>query len=238
MEDKIRLTLGCAEIVMMDVFAKKQVSPEQVKMVAAIAGNLLKFSTYLKDLSGGVPALLNMLIGYNYELHRHCLNVGLYTALFATELTPKTIMITRKQMLEVCSGALFHDIGKVLIERHTLEQNEHLTARDRQVIQKHPFIGAKILETARVGKEMQQVVFQHHEMFRCPDNPNKPAGANLSPFAYVVAISNVFDNLTALKPGRKTRSAYDSLVLMVKNMQGEYFLPLLKPFIKMMGGHS
>ena len=238
MEDKIRLTLGCAEVVMMDIFARKQVSEQQTKSVTCIAGNLLKFSTYLKELSGGVPALLDHLIGYNFELHRHCLNVGLYAAMFTTELTPKTMMMTRRQMLDTCTGALFHDMGKVLIDRQTLEQQASMSAQDRKVIQKHPYIGAKFLETARAGKEIQQVVFQHHEMFRAPDNPNIPVGANLSPFAYVTAICNVFDNLTARKPGRKNRNAYDSLVLMVKNMQGEMFLPLLKPFIRMMGGNS
>ncbi len=238
MEDVIRLTLGCSEVVMKDVFKQKQVSADQLKSVAAVAGNLLNFAVYLKALSGGVPALLNSLIGYQYELHRHCLNVGVYSALFATELTPKKMMLTRKQMLEICTGALLHDIGKVPIDRHTLEQQASMSARDRQLIQKHSFIGAKFLENARVGKEVQQIVFQHHEMFKAQSNPNIPAGANVTPFAYVVAICNVFDNLTSCKPGRKTRNTYDSLVLMVKNMQGDMFLPLLKPFIRMMGGNS
>jgi len=51
----------------------------------------------------------------------------------------------------------------------------------------------------------------------------------------LVAVCNVFDNLTSSKHGQKTKKTYDALVMMVKNMRGEAFMPLLKPFINLMG---
>jgi PAS domain S-box-containing protein len=233
LEDKIRLTLGCAEVLYRQIVEDKIVRQAEMQQLNELSDNFIKFVTYIKTIGGGVPELIKGLVGRQYRTPEHSVRVGLYSVLFTLELTPRFMMIARGQMITACTGALLHDVGKVKLDQAIVTGSPKLSSDQLKELRTHPAVGTKMIQTAGASLDVQQTVFQHHQVFSASNNG--VSAKNFNPFAFVVAICNTFDNLTSIKPGVPARNTYDALVLMVKNMRGEVFSRMLKPFIKLMG---
>jgi len=74
-----------------------------------------------------------------------------------------------------------HDIGKVGVSERILLKGDKLTAEEKEAIQKHPLIGAKILEPGNLPEDIIKAVMYHHENY---DGSGYPEGLTARKYPY------------------------------------------------------
>lgn len=125
--------------------------------------------------------------------------------------------------------ALLHDFGKTFLDPELLHKVEPLDAADREKIEQHPVLGADNLPVSREFVDPEGIRW-HHKHFDgggYPDGPLK--GIELPLEARLIAIADVFDALTSVRPYHGRSEPYtpaDALELM-NDMAGTELDPSL-----------
>ena len=152
--------------------------------------------------------------GHSDRVSEYSLLLGKYVGLSDNDL--KTLQI----------GGLFHDVGKIGVPDAILQKGSKLTDDEYSEIKNHPSIGAHILSSATIFKDMIPIVKHHHEKYDGTGYPGKLAGENIPYLARITAIADSFDAMTSRRTYR------DSLPIEVvieefKDCKGTQFDPEL-----------
>jgi putative nucleotidyltransferase with HDIG domain len=107
---------------------------------------------------------------------------------------------------EIEFGFLLHDIGKVAIPDAILYKPGSLTSAERELMARHPVIGAEIVRGIEFLGEAAQVVRSHHERWDGHGYPDGLAGEQIPLAARVFAVADVLDALTTDRPYRPASS--------------------------------
>ena len=132
-------------------------------------------------------------------------------------------------------ASMMHDIGKIGVPDHILLKPGKLTAEEFEVIKKHPEIGAEIIgeHDAEVLKMAKQIALWHHEKWNGQGYPHGLSGTDIPVVARIVAIVDVFDALTCVRPYKRAWPVEDAFALIEKEA-GQHFDPeLTKMFLNM-----
>jgi putative nucleotidyltransferase with HDIG domain len=97
---------------------------------------------------------------------------------------------------DIFLGGLIHDIGKIGIPDAILTKKGGLTDSEFEVIQTHPEVGKKIMETVDLPEPTAQAVSQHHERCDGEGYPHRLTEVDLPLVSRIVAVADVFDALT------------------------------------------
>jgi putative nucleotidyltransferase with HDIG domain len=100
-------------------------------------------------------------------------------------------------------GALLHDIGKIGIPDAILGKPGHLNQEETATMREHPTIGANIMKNVRLLRDELPALAEHHEHIDGTGYPNGISGEQLSLFGRIVAVADVFDALTSIRPYRQ-----------------------------------
>ncbi|MCA9728760.1 MAG: HD-GYP domain-containing protein, partial [Candidatus Eisenbacteria bacterium] len=155
----------------------------------------------------------------------------------------KRIGLSPQQLVELGTGALFHDIGKVRIPLSILRKPDKLTDEERAIIQLHPQYGVQ--ELLRMGGLDPQLFpalvgcFEHH---MCTDAPDEsyPQVARYRPHVYgrIISIADCFDALSTRRIYMKSvRSKGQALAWMMEQGGTKFDPVLLKLFVNQVGIH-
>jgi putative two-component system response regulator len=93
-------------------------------------------------------------------------------------------------------GALFHDLGKIVIPDAILRKPGPLTAEERAIIEEHPVVGHDLLSPMKTMRRTLPVVFHHHERLDGSGYPERISGAEIPMTVRIVTIADIFDALT------------------------------------------
>ena len=99
-------------------------------------------------------------------------------------------------------GGLFHDIGKIGVPDNILLKETKLTDDEYSEIKNHPTIGAHILSTATIFKDIIPIVKHHHEKFDGTGYPSRLAGNDIPYLARITAVADTFDAMTSKRTYR------------------------------------
>lgn len=132
-------------------------------------------------------------------------------------------------------AGLLHDLGKVCVPREILVKPGKLTDSERQVIQNHPVVGAKMLLENSNPMELAAVVaYEHHIRL---DGSGYPKLRDSRGAQYASRIVHVCDVYDALRTTRPYRDAWESerAVAYIEDRAGIEFDPgIARSFIAMM----
>jgi len=131
-------------------------------------------------------------------------------------------------------ASMMHDIGKIGIPDHVLLKPGKLTEEEFEVIKKHPEIGAGIIgeHDAEVLKMAKLIALGHHEKWNGQGYPHGLSGTDIPIVARIVAIADVFDALTCVRP-YKTAWTVESALELIEKSAGQHFDPnLVKLFLE------
>lgn len=132
--------------------------------------------------------------------------------------------IPEDQLKTLKIGGLFHDIGKIGIPDSILLKPGKLTDDEYSEIKNHPSIGAHILSSAAIFKDMIPIVKHHHEKYDGNGYPSRLKGEEIPYLARIAAVADTFDAMTSR---RSYRDAVDLQKVKdeIKRCEGTQFDP-------------
>lgn len=121
-----------------------------------------------------------------------------------------------------------HDVGKIGIGDVILKKPGRLDDNERNIMNTHSDIGYEIIgeQNSEVLKYARIVAKEHHEKWNGKGYPLGKMGEDIHLFARIVAIADVFDALTSVRPYKKAWSVEKTLNLL-REERGSHFDPLL-----------
>ncbi len=140
-----------------------------------------------------------------------------YTAGHSERVSALSVVVGRE--LGLCDheldmlrlGALLHDIGKIGVPDAVLRKPGTLTDDEFAQIERHPTIGARILEPLRLQPEVLEIVELHHEQPDGRGYPHGLSGSQIPRLAAIVHGADAFDAITSARAYRPGRPVADAL---------------------------
>ncbi|MDQ0322765.1 putative nucleotidyltransferase with HDIG domain [Pararhizobium capsulatum DSM 1112] len=132
-----------------------------------------------------------------------------------------------------CLGlaGLVHDIGKLAIPVEVLQKPSGLTEEERALIMNHTVLGHEILvQQGQLPDLVLDICLNHHERVDGKGYPNRVPGANLSIFARMAAICDVYEATTSVRPYKEPWSSKYAFNWMLQR-EGHFDHQLLWRFI-------
>jgi HD-GYP domain-containing protein (c-di-GMP phosphodiesterase class II)/putative methionine-R-sulfoxide reductase with GAF domain len=111
--------------------------------------------------------------------------------------------LPKRDVENVFSAAVLHDIGKIGIRDDLLLAPRGLTDEERATIQQHPVVGRNILSPLKFLGEIRSFVHFHHERWDGLGYPEGRKGKNIPLASRIIAVADAFDAMTSTRPYRE-----------------------------------
>jgi len=135
----------------------------------------------------------------------HSQRVGDYSARIARRLGADEpgIELTR------LAGNL-HDLGKLAIPEEVLRKPNSLSDAERLMLERHPKIGFKMLESLGV-EPVAESVLHHHERWDGAGYPNRLVGDQIPLGARIIFVADAYDAMTSERAYRGALTQHDAI---------------------------
>ncbi len=166
---------------------------------------------------------------YDYYTHTHSINVCIYSLSLGSFLG-----LVDTTLEELGMSALLHDLGKCRVDPKITNKNGKLTDREFEEMKHHPLYGYTI--AIKIGIHDRHIldgIRHHHEKLDGTGYPDGLMGKNITLFARIIGVCDVFDALSTKRSYKDRMSSYDTLMLMKKTMQHHLDMEIVDAFIRM-----
>ena len=165
-----------------------------------------------------------------YELEIHSLHVALYAVNLG-----HLLHLNKEQLVHIGIAGLLHDIGVKTIDEDIIQKDITLNSAELNIIQQHPEKSVSITKHNHIHNPyILDAIMHHHERFDGSGYPDELLEKDISQFASILGICDVFDALTNNRPYRKKFTYFEALKFMIKDeSMVNKFNPLyLQAFLK------
>jgi putative two-component system response regulator len=108
-------------------------------------------------------------------------------------------------------GGYLHDVGKIAIPDRILLKPGRLDPEERAEIQRHPVVGAELIQGLRTLDAVRPIVRHHHERMDGSGYPDGLKGELIPLAARILAVVDVYDALTTERPYRAASSREEAI---------------------------
>jgi len=209
-----------------DAMFKNPESLENVKRAQPVVNSFIDI--ILQDLNA-VESLLKI-TAHDFYTHTHSINVSIYTLSLGSFLG-----IAGKDLETLGMAAILHDLGKSKVDYDIINKNGKLTDEEFDHMKKHPALGYDI--AVKLGISDQRIltgIRHHHEKMEGGGYPDNLKRDQISEFARIIGVCDVFDALSTKRSYKDPMSSFESLRLMKQQMKGHLDMSMVDAFIKML----
>lgn len=168
------------------------------------------------------------LLNHDRYTYTHSVNVGVLSVSLAKRLYGKDPKI---DMHELGAGFFLHDLGKLTIDSAILNKPGPLDAEEMGRIRTHPWKSFQILQNAgHLSPECGIIAMQHHEREDGTGYPKRLKGDEISDYAQICCIADVFDALTSERSYKKAKTTFEALQIMKEQMTGHFNKEIFEKF--------
>ncbi|MFZ5353778.1 MAG: HD-GYP domain-containing protein [Bacillota bacterium] len=156
--------------------------------------------------------LVRPLDDYTYS---HSLNVSLIAIIIA-----KWLNLSKKEVDEIATAGLLHDIGKTKVSQDLLSKPGRLTDQEFELIKKHTILGYDLIEKARdASAQIKLSVLMHHEKIDGTGYPLGVTDTEIPEFAKIIAVADIYDAMTSNRSYREKMCPFE----VIKNFEMQTF---------------
>lgn len=148
----------------------------------------------------------------------------------------KQLELDDEQIRQAGLAGLLHDIGKMAVPAPILNKPGKLTDEEFNAVKQHPVKGHQmLLETPGMLEAALDVCLHHHEKIDGSGYPEGLKGDQISLFARMGAICDVYDAITSNRPYKQGWCPAESLRRMAEWSKGHFDEHMFAAFIKCIG---
>lgn len=167
----------------------------------------------------------------DYYTYTHSVNVGLYCMTFGVKRE-----MSKNDTRQLALGGMLHDVGKSKIDHALINKSGKLSDEEFEQMKIHATMGGEILTGMKCyTHNVVSMAEQHHEKYKGGGYPSGIAGDEIHLYARICKIMDVYDALTTKRSYKKAMGAFDTLIIMKKQMSHDFDPKLLDSFIQLMG---
>ncbi len=163
-------------------------------------------------------------------LQRHCINVA-----FLNGLMGRWLKMSKADIEDLVMAGLLHDTGKTMVPQEILNAPRKLTKDEFMEVQKHPIYSYNLLSEGKVfSNNVRFAARHHHEKVDGTGYPDKLRSDDISIFAKITSISDVYD---AMASKRSYKDSCNPLEILTQFSNGEFNgfdKKMLKAFLQKM----
>lgn len=166
----------------------------------------------------------------NY-LMEHSINLAVLMGIFS-----KTMKLPREAMQQAVLGAMLHDIGKIMVPDEVLHKPGKLTDKEFEKMRQHVIFSRDLLtKTPGIQPLTVDVAAQHHERIDGSGYPLGLTGCQICREGKMVAITDVYDAITADRCYHKGMTPTAALKKLLEWSGSHFEETLVHRFIRCMG---
>jgi HD-GYP domain-containing protein (c-di-GMP phosphodiesterase class II) len=186
------------------------------------------FNNILNDISKRDQVMINMASLHTADgyLFHHSVNVAILAGIMGLSKG-----YNPAQLEELGVGALLFDIGMVQIEKPTWNKKDELTDDDRKQIELHTEKGFQLLRNRfDIPLVSAHCAYQHHERYDGRGYPRHLKSKEIHEYAQIVAIADVYDALTSVRPHRNRLKPSEAIEYLYASGNGAFDLGMVQQF--------
>ncbi|PKM76234.1 MAG: HD-GYP domain-containing protein [Firmicutes bacterium HGW-Firmicutes-15] len=187
-----------------------------VRLIKDVVNNLVE------ELLFNPNVLVNLtdIRSYDDYTFAHSVNVCILSLMTGVTLSYDDI-----KLKDLGVGALLHDIGKIKLDKGTLNKADDLTREEYFEVKQHAESGFEILRKYDdISLLSAHIAFQHHERWNGTGYPRGLSGNDIHEYGRIVAVADVYDALLADRPYRSSYSVNQAITIL-QRMAGTYLDP-------------
>ncbi len=157
----------------------------------------------------------------DFDTAMHLQRMSLYSRALAEK-----IGLSKEEVDIIELASPLHDIGKIGIPDSILLKKGALNDAEWKQMKTHPLIGYEILQDSpsKYLQKGSEIALAHHERFDGTGYPYSLSGKDIPLSARIVALADVFDALTSVRPYKEAWSI-DKALEYISNESGKHFDP-------------
>ncbi|TME69230.1 MAG: diguanylate cyclase [Chloroflexi bacterium] len=143
------------------------------------------------------------------------------------------LKMSEHELRDLRYASLFHSLGKIGVPAAILSKAGPLTPEEKKIMQEHPLLGARILESIRFLRGVVPIVRHAYERWDGTGYPDALVGDQIPLTARILAVAIAFESMLAERPYRPARRE-DQALAEIKGFAGTYYDPtVVNAFISM-----
>lgn len=198
---------------------------------------LLLQARKIMDLNAGMIEALSTAIEFrSCESGEHVRRIHDFTA-YLLGKTPLGDGLDQEQVDLIALASIMHDIGKIAVPDAILNKPGRLTPEEFEVMKQHTVNGALLLERIPQMRQHEAFVYaydiarHHHERWDGRGYPDGLKGDEISIWAQVVSLADVYDALISKRVYKEAYSCSQALDLIANGACGAFNPRLLSIFL-------
>jgi len=144
--------------------------------------------------------------------------------------------MSEREAEDLLHAAPMHDVGKIGIPDSIMQKTGPLDSHEWAIMQTHAAIGAKIIGEHATGilALASCIALTHHEKWDGSGYPNRLAGEAIPLAGRIVAIADVFDALTSVRPYKEAWTVEAAVLLLEQQKDRHFDARLVDLFLQQM----
>lgn len=202
----------------------KAISPE-------VAGELVEeISSSVMRNPGALISLARLKTADDYT-YMHSVAVCALMIALARQLG-----LDEAQTRDAGMGGLLHDLGKAMVPIEVLNKPGKLTDEEFRIVKSHPVEGHRLLvDGGSAGAVPLDVCLHHHEKIDGSGYPDRLKAEEISFFAKMGAVCDVYDAITSNRPYKAGWDPSESIRKMAEWCNGHFHERIFQAFVKSIG---
>lgn len=217
-------TVGKIKDIFIDIEKDAPDMGKNVSLVNAMVGDMVD------ELVENKHIMVNMvdIKSFDEYTYHHSVNVCVLSIILGVSLN-----FTKSELTNLGMAALLHDIGKVFIDRDLLNKVEPLTDEEFKIMKGHPLNGYKHINLNYDFPRLTNLgVLEHHERYDGSGYPQNKKGEDISLFARIIAIADVYDALVSNRYYRKASPPSEAMEYIMGGAGGHFDYDLVNIFVR------
>ena len=173
---------------------------------------------------------IRLIAGGGDRAAAHALNTSIVAMLIG-----RSMGLAEQELVDLGSGALMHDVGKLDVPDRFRHQEEGFSSNELNAYRDHVAKGVTLGQRMGLAAGSLMVLAQHHEHADGSGFPLRLAGERISMAARIVAIVNRFDNLCNPQSRVIPLTPHEAVSVLFAQGRSRFDAAVLNAFIRMMG---